>query len=145
MKLKKAILLYGTVCILGTIIAGCGSSSETAAKMEETQAEEALPEELNDAPLKDVDGSIEEPQENAAGKWQVLEPDVAAAVDADIPGSQLIHVVLEEATRFYLKDTDENEESNGNKEAGFQDLKEHMSVEIPPLPWVIRQRSVTGD
>ena len=50
--------------------------------------------------------------------------------DADIPDSLLIHVVFEEDTRFYLKDTDENEESHGNKEAGFQDLKEHMFVEM---------------
>ncbi|MEZ3501930.1 MAG: hypothetical protein K1W25_00505 [Lachnospiraceae bacterium] len=168
MKLKKAMILFGTVCILNTMIVGCGSRSESAAKTEETQAEEALPEELNDAPLKDIDGNTEALQENTAGKWQVLEPDVAAAVDADflgkvrkmeedsffiverkvkipgdgsivysspssdadIPDSQLIHVVFEEDTRFYLKDTDENEEGHGNEEAGFQDLKEHMSVEM---------------
>ena len=168
MKLKKAMILFGTVCILNTMIAGCGSGSESTAKTEETQVEEAAPEELNNAPLKDADGGAEEAQENTAGKWQVLEPDVASAVDADflgkvwkmeedsffiverkvkilddgsivysspssdadIPDSLLIHVVFEEDTRFYLKDTDENEESHGNKEAGFQDLKEHMSVEM---------------
>jgi len=43
------------------------SDSESAAKTEDNQAEEASP---------------EAPQENTAGKWQVLEPDVAAAVDA---------------------------------------------------------------
>ena len=48
--------------------------------------------------------------------------------DADIPDSQLIHVVFEEDTRFYLKDTDE--EGHGDEEAGFQDLKEHMFVEM---------------
>ena len=168
MKLKKGMIVFGIVCILNTMVTGCGSSSESTAKTEETQAEEASPEELNDVPLKDVDGSAEEPQEDTAEKWQVLETDVAAAVDADflgkvrkieedsffiverkvkilddgsivysspssdadIPDSQLIHVVFEEDTRFYLKDTDENEEGHGNKEAGFQDLKEHMSVEM---------------
>ena len=50
--------------------------------------------------------------------------------DADIPDSKLIRVVFEEDTRFYLKDTDENEEGHGNKEAGFQDLKERMFVEM---------------
>ena len=50
--------------------------------------------------------------------------------DADIPDSWLIHVVLEEGTCFYLKNTDENEEGDGYEEAGFQDLKEHMSVEM---------------
>lgn len=81
MKLKKAMILFGTVCILNTMIAGCSSSSESTAKTEETQVEEASPEELNNAPLKDVDGSAEEAQENTAGKWQVLEPDIASAVD----------------------------------------------------------------
>ena len=168
MKLKKAMILFGTVCILNTMIAGCGSGSESTAKTKETQVEEVSTEELNNAPLKDVDGSAEEAQENIAGKWQVLEPDVASAVDADflgkvrkmeedsffiverkvnilddgsivysspssnadIPDSQLIHVVFEEDTRFYFKDTDENEENDANKEAGFQDLKEHMFVEM---------------
>ena len=168
MKLKKAMIVFGTICILSTMTTGCGSGSESAVKTEENQADEASPEESNDAPLEGVDGSAEEHQENTSGKWQVLEPDVAAAVDADflgkvrkieedsffiverkvkilddgsivysspssnadIPDSQLIHVVFEEDTCFYLKDTDENEEGHGNKEAGFQDLKEHMSVEM---------------
>ena len=168
MKLKKAMILFCTVCILNTMITGCGSGSESAAKTEETQAEKASPEELNDAPLKGIDGSAEEPQENTAGKWQALEPDVASAVNADflgkvqkmeedsffiverkvkvlddgsiiysspssnadIPDSQLIHVVFEEDTRFYLKETDENEEGDGYEEAGFQDLKDHMFVEM---------------
>ena len=167
MRLKKAMVVFGTVCILNTMVTGCGSGSESAAKTEENQISEVLSEESNDA-AKEIDGDTEEPQENTEGKWQVLEPDVAAAVDADflgkvwkieedsffiverevkilddgsivysspssdadIPDSQLIHVVFEEDTRFYLKDTDENEEGHGNIEAGFQDLKEHMSVEM---------------
>ena len=43
MKQKKAIILFGTVCILNTMIAGCGSGSESTAKTEETQVEEAAP------------------------------------------------------------------------------------------------------
>ena len=168
MKLKKAMILLSAVCILSAMIAGCGSGSESAAKTEETQTKEVVSEELNNTSLKESDGNTEEPQENTAGKWQVLESDVASAVDADflgkvwkmeedsffiverkvkifddgskvysapssdadIPDSQLIHVVFEEDTRFYLKDTDDNEEGHGNKEAGFQDLKEHMFVEM---------------
>ena len=167
MKLKKAMIIFGTACILNTIVTGCGSGSESAAKTEENQISEVLSEESNDA-AKEIDGDTEEPQENTEGKWQVLEPDVAAAVDADflgkvrkmeedsffiverevkilddgsivysspssdadIPDSKLIRVVFEEDTRFYLKDTDENEEGHGNKEAGFQDLKERMFVEM---------------
>lgn len=153
MKLKKAMILLGTICILNTMIVGCSSSSESAAKTEENQAGESSP---------------EAPQENTAGKWQVLEPDVAAAVDADflgkvwkmeedsffiaekkvtilddgsrsysspgsnadIPDSQLIHVVFEEDTVFYRRTTDGNGENYEDKEAEFQDLKEHMTVEM---------------
>ena len=167
MRLKKAMVVFGTVCILNTMVTGCGSGSESAAKTEENQISEVLSEESNDA-AKEIDGDTEEPQENTEGRWQVLEPDVAAAVDADflgkvwkieedsffiverevkilddgsivysspssdadIPDSKLIRVVFEEDTRFYLKDTDENEEGHGNKEAGFQDLKERMFVEM---------------
>ena len=163
MKLKKIMILLGTACILNTIVTGCGSGS--AAKTEENQTGEALSEELKDASLKEIDENTEG---NTAGKWQVLEPDVAAAVDADflgkvwkieedsffiaekkvkvlddgslsysspssnavLPDSQLIHVILEDDTHFYLKTTDGNDESYEDKEAEFQDLKIHMSVEM---------------
>ena len=166
MKLKKVMILLGTVCILNTMVTGCGSGS--VAKTEENQTDEALSEELNDAPPKEIDGNTDGFQENTAGKWNVLEPDVAAAVDADflgkvwkieedsffivekkvkilddgslsysspssnadIPDSRLIHVILEDDTRFYLKTTDGNGESCEDKEAEFQDLKVHASVEM---------------
>ena len=168
MKLKKAMIVFGTVCILSTMITGCGSGSEFAVKTEENQADEASPEESNDAPLEGVDGSAEEPQENTAGKWHVLEPDVATAVDADflgkvwkmeensffiaekkvkilddgslsysspssnadLPDTELIHVFFEEDTIFYMRTMDGSGENHEDKEAGFQDLKEHMSVEM---------------
>ena len=157
------MILLGTACILNTIVTGCGSGS--AAKTEENQTGEALSEELKDASLKEIDENTEG---NTAGKWQVLDPDVAAAVDADflgkvwkieedsffiaekkvkvlddgslsysspssnavLPDSQLIHVILEDDTHFYLKTTDGNDESYEDKEAEFQDLKIHMSVEM---------------
>ena len=163
MKLKKVMILLGTVCILNTMVTGCGSGS--AAKTEENQTGEALSEELKDASLKEIDENTEG---NTAGKWQVLDPDVAAAVDADflgkvwkieedsffiaekkvkvlddgslsysspssnavLPDSQLIHVILEDDAHFYLKTTDGNDESYEDKEAEFQDLKIHMSVEM---------------
>ena len=115
--------------------------------------------------LKEIDENTEG---NTAGKWQVLDPDVAAVVDADflgkvwkieedsffiaekkvkvlddgslsysspssnavLPDSQLIHVILEDDAHFYLKTTDGNDESYEDKEAEFQDLKIHMSVEM---------------
>lgn len=167
MKLKKAMIVFGTVCILNTMVTGCGSGSESAAKTEESQKSEVLSEESNNAP-KEIDGDTEETLENTEGRWQVLEPDVAAAVDADflgkvwkmeedsffiaekkvkilddgslsysspssnadLPDTQLIHVVFEEDTVFYMRATDGSGENHEDKEAGFQDLKEHMSVEM---------------
>ena len=167
MKLKKAMIIFGTACILNTIVTGCGSGSESAAKTEENQISEVLSEESNNAP-NEIDGNTEEPRENTEGRWQVLEPDVAAAVDADflgkvwkmeensffiaekkvkilddgslsysspssnadLPDTELIHVVFGEDTVFYMKTTDGSGENHEDKEAGFQDLKEHMSVEM---------------
>ena len=166
MKLKKAMLSLGTVCMLNIMVTGCGSGP--VAKTENNQTDVTLSEKLNDAPPKEIDGNTDGLQENTAGKWQVLEPDIAAAVDADflgkvwkieedsffiaekkvkilddgslsysspssnadLPDPQLIHVFLEDDTRFYLKTTDGNGESYAGKEAGFQDLKVHMSVEM---------------
>lgn len=130
MKLKKRIILFGTVCILNTMAIGCGSATEATVKTEETQSDEILPEEETDALIKDDDKGTDESQENTAGKWQVLDPDTAAAVDADIPDSQLIHVMFEEDTDFYMRNIDGDEESHEYKEAGFQDLNEQMFVEM---------------
>ena len=168
MKLKKAMIVFGTVCILSTMITGCGSGSESTVKTEETQSDEILPKEETDALIKDDDKGTDESQENTAGKWQVLDPDTAAAVDADflgkvwkieedsffiverkvkisedgsliysspssdadIPDSQLIHVMFEEDTDFYMRNIDGDEESHEYKEAGFQDLNEQMFVEM---------------
>ena len=168
MKIKKAMILFGAACILNTMVIGCGSAAETAVKTEETQPDEILPEEGADMLVKDDDKDKEESQENTTGKWQVLEPDIAAAVDADflgkvwkieedsffiverkvkisedgsliysspssdadIPDSQLIHVMFEEDTDFYMRNIDGDEESHEYKEAGFQDLNEQMFVEM---------------
>ena len=168
MKLKKAMLLFGAVCILNIAAVGCGSATEPTVKTKEAQSGEILPEEETNTPLKDNDKDTAESQENTSGKWQVLEPDIAAAVnadflgkvwkieedsffiverkvkisedgsliysspssDADLPDSQLIHVIFEEDTVFYRRNIDEDEESHEYKETGFQDLNKHMFVEM---------------
>ena len=165
MKLKKAMIVFGTVCILSTMITGCGSGSESAAKTEEIQISEVLSEDSNSA-SKEIDEDTEEPQENTESRWQVLEPDAAVDADflgkvwkmeensffiaekkvkilddgslsysspssnADLPNTELIHVFFEEDTLFYMRTTDGSGENHEDKEAGFQDLKEHMSVEM---------------
>ena len=160
------MILFGTVCILNTMAVGCGSAIESTVKTEEAQSGEILPEEETDTLSKDNDKDKAESPENTSGKWQVLEPDIAAAVDADflgkvwkmeedsffivekevkiledgslsysspssnadIPDSRLIHVIFEEDTSFLFRNVDG--ENHEDKEAGFQDLKEHMSVEM---------------
>ena len=68
MKLKKLMILFGTVCILNTMAAGCGSAAEPTVKTKEAQSGEILPEEATDALIKDDDKDMEESQENTAGK-----------------------------------------------------------------------------
>lgn len=62
---------------------GCGFATEPNVKTEEARSGEILPEEETDTQLKDNGKDTAESQENTSGKWQVLEPDIAAAVDAD--------------------------------------------------------------
>ena len=62
---------------------GWGFATEPNVKTEEARSGEILPEEETDTPLKDNGKDTAESQENTSGKWQVLEPDIAAAVDAD--------------------------------------------------------------
>ena len=62
---------------------GCGFATEPNVKTEEARSGEILPEEETDTPLKDNGKDTAESQENTSGKWQFLDPDIAAAVDAD--------------------------------------------------------------
>ena len=147
---------------------GCGFATEPNVKTEEAQSGEILPEEETDTPLKDNDKDTAESQENTSGKWQVLEPDIAAVVnadflgkvwkieedsffiverkvkisedgsliysspssDADIPDSQLIQVMFDDTTYFYMRGICDDGENFEDVEAGFQDLKEKMSVDL---------------
>ena len=42
----------------------------------------------------------------------------------------MIHVIFEEDTSFYIRNNDGDRENQEYEEAGFQDLKEYMSVEM---------------
>lgn len=65
MKPKKAIILFGTVCMLNIMVIGCGSGVESSAKTGGYQTGEALPEERSDTLLKGIGGNTEDPQETA--------------------------------------------------------------------------------
>lgn len=184
-KLKKVIVLLSAACMLTALAAGCGSGSTSATKTAAKQAGEVFPEERNDTPPAASTGNAENvadtedtgntentenvaDTENAEGKWHVLDPETAAAVDADfegtvwhiaedafsiaetktqilddgslvssspsskanIPDSQLIHVVVDDDTYFYIRIISGNGEHYEDTEAGFGDLEEHMSVEM---------------
>lgn len=169
-KHKKAMVLLNAVCILAVLATGCSFSPAPAANTAAAQT----PEELNGTQPTDTAGSAgsaadtEKPQENAEGKWHVLDAETADAVDADfmgkvweiaegafsiaeikvqllddgsiassapgsnadIPDSQLVHVIIDEDTYFYVRTIYGSGESYEDAEAGFQDLEEHMSVEL---------------
>lgn len=164
-KRKKMIVLFSTFCMLYTLAAGCSSSSTPATK---TASDKVSAEELSDTPSADDAKDMEKPEKNTEGKWHVLDPEVAAAVDADfvgtiwhiaesafsiaetkmqilddgslsssspssnadIPDSQLVHVVVDDDTHFYMRTIYNNGKSYEDAEAEFQDLKEHISVEM---------------
>lgn len=173
-NLKKKMVLFCIVCILSVWTAGCGSSPAPDVKTNANQTAEPLSEKSNDTPSADDvretenAAGTETPQESAEGKWHVLEPEVAAAVDADflgmvwhiaegafsiaetqiqilddgslmssspgstatIPDSELIHVIVDEDTYFYIRTIYGSGERYEDTEAGFGDLKEHISVEM---------------
>lgn len=167
-KLKKVMLLFSTVCILHALIIGCSSSLESIDTAEQDHAEDLLSEKSNNLSPENNDKDMKKTQENMTGKWQVFEPEVAAAFDADfmgkvwkitddsffiaekkvrilddgtltssspssnayIPDSQLIHVVFDDNTYFYVRTIYNNGERYEDEEAGFQDLKPHMSVDM---------------
>ncbi len=166
---KKVTALFCTVCVIGTMAAGCGSrpaDSESVKTDGTSPAEEAQQEPADSA--GNGAAAPEETPEAQEGRWHVLEPEVAAAVDADfsgtvwklgedsfyiaeeqvmldedggiissspsgnadIPDSDLVEVVFDENTYFYLRTIHGNGESYEDTDAGFSDLAKGVSVEM---------------
>lgn len=162
---KKMTVFFGVMCIIGTATAGCGSDSGTA---EMVKTEEASPaDSAQQEPEAPKEEETQKPEEQE-GRWQVLDPEVAAAVDADfcgtvwkleedrfyiaeeqvmleedgsimssspssnadIPDSDLVPVVFDEDTHFYLRTVYGNGESYEDSDAGFSDLEKCVSVEM---------------
>lgn len=187
MKIKTTgkILLLSAGCVLSLLMSGCGASGaqpdggavkkaadegtsqpgesnlqeETGQAQEENQVkkEEAVQEE-----------NTQESSGSSSGRWHVLDPEVAEAVDADfegmvwkidadsfyiaeamvelmedgtilggcpspdaeIPDSDLIQVVFDEDTYFYIRTIHGDGETYEDTEAGFQDLEAYVSVEM---------------
>ncbi len=101
MKTRKIMVLLGIVCSFNTAITGCGAMHEYAAKTPEEQTDEVSEEALSDILSKENDTDAEKAKENLDGKWQVLEPEIAAAFDADFKGK----VRRIEEDSFYIVET----------------------------------------
>lgn len=87
-RMKKAMALFTMVCILGVLTAGCSSDSESAAETEAENTQDSVPAPAPEAERPEDSEDVQgEPEEgNSGGKWQVLDPETAAAVDADFEG-----------------------------------------------------------
>lgn len=150
--------------MLQALTAGCGSnpaSSERAAE------EEAGGQENDSVPSDDARKDTKEDEQGAGGR-SVLDPDTAAAVDADFIGKvwnieedsffiaetkvkimddgscvrsspasdailsedQLIQVIYDAETCFYIREMEDSGDGNQDEEAGSADLEEHMPVEM---------------
>lgn len=167
LKGKKLTAIFCLLCILSLTAAGCGAAAEEpagsdAASSADTEGQEpaASSETGTEAP--------EEAQDSSEGRWHVLDPEVAAAIDADfsgtvwkmgedafyiaeekvmleedgsiissspssgaeIPDSDLIEVVFDEDTYFYMRTVQGDGASHEDTDAGFSDLEKGVSVEL---------------
>lgn len=93
-KKKRIVLLFTTVCLLGALLTGCGLHSASDSKTVRGTTETASP--VDNTSVTDNEGntanienavSAETPHKTAEGKWHVLDPETAAAVDADFIGT----------------------------------------------------------
>lgn len=78
-KKKRIVLLFTTVCLLGALLTGCGLHSASDGKTVRGTTETASP--VDNTSVTDNEGNT------AEGKWHVLDPETAAAVDADFIGT----------------------------------------------------------
>lgn len=96
-RVKKAIVIMGTACMLAQTVTGCGQASAETAETSEagTGADETdavqpdIADEESNAADTEPDIADTEPnaavlsgeqQENSEGRWHVFAPDVAAAL-----------------------------------------------------------------
>lgn len=119
--------------------AGAGNVADTEKQQENDEGKwHVLDPEVADTMDADFLGVVWKVAEGAFSiaevKVSILEDGSIAssgpASNAPIPDSQLIHVVVDDDTYFYVRTIYGSGESYEDVEAGFQDLEEHMSVEL---------------
>ena len=89
-RVKKAIVIMGTACMLAQTVTGCGQASAETAETSEagTGADETdavqpdIADEESNAADTEPNAAVlsGEQQENSEGRWHVFAPDVAAAL-----------------------------------------------------------------
>lgn len=93
-QMQKVLSLFGTICLINGMVTGCG---QNAAPSENQVSELTMPADSRHTESPDTAGTANskgnfenaaEPDatESTEGKWHVLPPEVAAAVDADFEG-----------------------------------------------------------
>ncbi len=114
---KKLIALSLISCMFGMSTMGCGSAPAAEAEAE-MDAPTLTVEEINEPAMTDTskpaDDEAEKKETDTAetqdsGKWQIYDPDVAAAVDADFEGT----VYKIETDSFFITPTETTLEENG--------------------------------
>ncbi|MDE7272544.1 MAG: hypothetical protein K2N95_05700 [Lachnospiraceae bacterium] len=171
---KKEMRLFGMACIAILLVTGCSSaptpdtSSNQVVNLPSSAAsdESELSENSTGA---DADSAQNDTNtDNTEGKWHVLPPEVAAAVnadfegtvwkidensfyivpleteileggailagspspDADIPDSELVSVVFDESTHFFIRTIHNGGESYEDSDATFQDIEKDQKVSL---------------
>lgn len=93
MRTKKIKVLFSMVCVMSALATGCSFHLSPADKDSAGADGGMAAQELSDRASADHEEEAENaadaemPQENTEGKWHVLDPETAAAVDADFVGT----------------------------------------------------------
>lgn len=176
-QLKKSIRLLGAICISSLLAAGCSSTpapdagSQTVSLPSDSTepAETGTPQYSTDTDTSDTAPAQDDTvSDNAEGKWHVLPPEVAAAVDADfegivwriddnsfyiapteteileggilsacgpspdadLPDTELVSVVFDDSTHFFIRTIHNGGESYEDSDAAFQDIAKEQMVSL---------------
>lgn len=139
--MKKVIIVSGMVFMLGLWTAGCGlNTADFPAEEKRSEAEESEEPEKQDSTAdadenetdkneadeieaKQSGTETDEAQDVSTGRWHVLDPETAAAVDADFEGE----VWKIDSDSFYIVETETEFSGDGTMAASSP----AVGVEIP--------------
>lgn len=149
-QLKKAASLLGALCLFNGMITGCSPAADSS---------DSSVNQMSELLLTDNSGQADAPEtetvQNTTGTadlvgevWKIKEDSFYIAeeyieilddgsilsqspsTETDIPDSELVLVVFDENTHFYMRTIYDGGESYKDTEASFQDIVKHLSVEM---------------